>query len=218
MTTIPWPPLRRSLVAILRGVTPDTIEDIADALVEAGFEAIEVPLNSPAPFASIGRLAARHGARALVGGGTILTPEAVDQVADAGGRLMVSPNFRREVVERAAARGMVTMPGVFTASEAFAALDAGASGLKFFPAGALGPGGIAALRAVLPRRTVIGAVGGVGPETMQSYVAAGVIAFGLGTGLYRPGDGAGVVRDRAIAAVTAYDSAFDGEGANAHHR
>lgn len=208
MTTVPWPPLRRSLVAILRGVTPDSVEAIADVLIEAGFEAIEVPLNSPEPLVSIGRLATRHGDRALIGGGTILTPRAVDDVADAGGRLMVSPNFRRDVVERAAERGMVTMPGVFTASEAFAALDAGASGLKFFPAGALGTGGIAALRAVLPKDTVIGAVGGVGPETMPAYVAAGVTAFGLGTGLYRPGDDAETVRGRARAAVAAYDQAM----------
>lgn len=208
MTAVPWPPLRRALVAILRGVTPDMIEDIADVLVETGFEAIEIPLNSPDPFTSIARLATRHGTRALVGGGTILTPEAVDQVAAAGGRLMVSPNFRADVVTRAADRGMVTMPGVFTATEAFAALDAGASGLKIFPAGSLGPGGIAALRAVLPPNTVIGAVGGVGPETMRSYIAAGVTAFGLGTGLYRPGDGPDTVRARARAAVAAYDSAI----------
>jgi 2-dehydro-3-deoxyphosphogalactonate aldolase len=210
-TTVLWPALRRSLVAILRGVTPDAVEDIADALVEAGFEAIEVPLNSPDPFASIARLATRHGERALIGGGTILTPEAVDRVADAGGRLMVSPNFRRDVVERACARGMVTMPGVFTATEAFAALDAGASGLKFFPAGALGPEGIAALRAVLPKEAVIGAVGGVAPETMQAYVAAGVTAFGLGTGIYRPGDRPDTVRTRALAAAAAYDRAMKGE-------
>lgn len=211
MTTVPWPPLRRSLVAILRGVTPDAVEAIADVLVEAGFEAIEVPLNSPDSLVSIARLATRHGEHALIGGGTILTPEAVDGVADAGGRLMVSPNFRRDVVERAAVRGMVTMPGVFTATEAFAALDAGASGLKFFPAGALGPEGIAGLRAVLPKDAVIGAVGGVGPETMQAFVAAGVTAFGLGTGIYRPGDGPDAVRARALAAVAAYDNAVAGE-------
>lgn len=205
---IPWPRLGRNLVAILRGVRPDEVEPIADALEEAGFEAIEVPLNSPDPFASIARLAARMGDRLLVGAGTVLTAGDAGRVADAGGRLMVSPNADPAVIRAAAARGMVTMPGVFTPTEAFAALFAGASALKVFPAGALGAGGIRAMKAVLPAATVVGAVGGVADGDFAAYRDAGVTAFGLGSSLYRPGDGAGVVARRARSAVSAFDEAF----------
>lgn len=200
--------MRRDLVAILRGVRPDEIDAIGDALVEEGFEAIEVPLNSPDPLRSIERLAAHHGGACLVGAGTVLTATDCRRVHAAGGRLMVSPNVEPEVLAAAAGCGMVSMPGVFTATEAFRALAAGASGLKFFPAGALGPSGIAAIRAVLPAQTTIAAVGGVSEKSFAGYAAVGVRAFGLGTSLYRPGDGAVQVRERARLAVAAYDEAF----------
>lgn len=206
---IPWPALRRNLVAILRGLQPHEAEAIGDALVEAGFEAIEVPLNSPDPFESIGRLAMRLPSSVLVGAGTVLSPDAVRRVADVGGRLMVSPNVDPAVIGAAAARGMVTMPGVFTPTEAFAALGAGASALKFFPASALGAGGIAAVRAVLPKDTVIGAVGGVSDADFAAYAKAGVTAFGLGSSLYKPGFTAAEVAARAAAAVKAWDDVFE---------
>jgi len=207
-TSAPWPRFRRDLVAILRGVQPHEIDAIADALVEEGFEAIEVPLNSPDPFRSIERLAARFGARCLVGAGTVLTADDCRRVAEAGGRLMVSPNVEAAVLAAAAEAEMVSMPGVFTPTEAFQALAAGASGLKFFPAGALGASGIAAIKAVLPRDTVIAVVGGVSDASFADYARIGVRAFGLGSSLYRPGDDAAAVRRSAKAAVAAYDAAF----------
>lgn len=203
-----WPAMKRGLVAILRGLTPEHAVAVADVLIEEGFEALEVPLNSPDPFRSIELIAARHGAYALVGGGTILGKAHVDQVADAGGRLMVSPNMRPAVIQHAVARGMVTMPGVLSPTEAFDALDAGASGLKFFPASLLGPQGISALMAVLPKGTVVGAVGGVGTQNMADYVKAGVRTFGMGTSVYRPGDSAATVARNARVLVAAYDSAI----------
>jgi 2-dehydro-3-deoxyphosphogalactonate aldolase len=206
---IPWPKLRRNLVAILRGIRPDEVDAIGDALAEAGFEAIEVPMNSPEPLVSIERLAKRLPAGILVGAGTVLTPDAAGAVADAGGRLMVSPNADPSVIRAAAGRGMVTMPGVFTPSEAFTALGAGASALKFFPASAIGPSGIAAIRAVLPRDTVVGAVGGVADADFAAFVPAGVTAFGLGSSLYKPGFTAAEVAGRARSAVRAWDSVFE---------
>jgi 2-dehydro-3-deoxyphosphogalactonate aldolase len=205
---VPWPALTRNLVAILRGVTPDTVVAIGEQLVEAGFEAIEVPLNSPEPLVSIERLASRLPSSILVGAGTVLTPAAAEAVADAGGRLMVSPNIDAAVVRAATQRGMVTMPGVFTPTEAFAALAAGASGLKVFPASALGAGGIAALKAVLPPGIVVGAVGGVADGDFEAYARAGVTAFGLGSSLFKPGLSADEVGTRARAAVAAWDRVF----------
>lgn len=205
---INWPELGRGLVAILRGITPAEAEAVSDVLIEAGFEALEVPLNSPDPLRSIEHMVRRHGADALIGGGTILSVADVDRVAEAGGRLMVSPNMRPAVIAHAAGRGMVTMPGILTPTEAFDALDAGASGLKVFPASVPGPDGIAAMQAVLPTGTVLGAVGGVGPDNMVAYRQAGVTAFGLGTSLYRPGDSLATTRDKARAAIAAYDRAM----------
>ncbi len=204
---VKWPEMKRGLVAILRGITPDEVEGVAEVLIETGFEALEIPLNSPDPFASIERVAKRFGGRALIGGGTMLTVGDVDRVRDAGGLLMVSPNMRPQVIGHAVARGMVTMPGVLTPTEAFDALDAGAAGLKFFPASLMGPGGLSALMAVLPKGTVVGAVGGVGPDNMAEYMRAGVTTFGLGTSVYRPGETAAIVRGKAQALITAFDSA-----------
>jgi 2-dehydro-3-deoxyphosphogalactonate aldolase len=206
--TVPWPKLGRNLVAILRGVKPDEVEAIGEALAEAGFEAIEVPLNSPDPLASVERLARKMPANVLVGAGTVLTPEDVAGVADAGGRLIVSPNVDPAVLAGAARRAMVTMPGVFTPTEAFLALKCGASALKFFPAAALGATGIGAIRAVLPRGTVIGAVGGVSEADFAAYAGAGVTAFGLGSSLYKVGASAADVAEKARAAVAAYDAVF----------
>jgi 2-dehydro-3-deoxyphosphogalactonate aldolase len=202
-----WPKLKRSLVAILRGVKPDEVEPIVGALIEAGFELIEVPLNSPDPFASIERLCKRFGNDALIGAGTVLTAADCARVAAAGGRLMVSPNVDPDVLAMACSRGMVTMPGVFTPTEAFLALRCGASALKFFPASVLGPSGIAAQMAVLPKGTIVGAVGGVSDRNLADYAKAGVRAFGLGSSLYRPGMTADEVRATALASIRAYDAA-----------
>ncbi len=205
-----WPALRRNLVAILRGVEPGEAVAVGEALVAAGFDAIEVPMNSPEPLESIARLVGALPPAVLVGAGTVLTAAAVGEVHAAGGRLVVSPNTDAAVIGRAAALGMVSLPGVFTPSEAFAALAAGASGLKFFPASVLGAGGVAAMRAVLPRGTVLGVVGGVADAHFAEYAAVGVSVFGLGSSLYRPGMAAAEVGARAEAAVAAYDAVFGG--------
>jgi 2-dehydro-3-deoxyphosphogalactonate aldolase len=204
----PWPTLTRNLIAILRGIRPQEALPIARTLVEAGFDAIEVPLNSPDPLDTIARLVQALPPHILLGGGTVLAPDRVCAIHDAGGRLIVAPNFDPAVVQQAARLGLVSMPGVFTPTEAFAALAAGASGLKFFPAGVLGPSGIGAMRAVLPRGTVLGAVGGISDASFAPYAAVGVTAFGLGTSLYQPGFDAAEVRRRADAAVAAYDRVF----------
>jgi 2-dehydro-3-deoxyphosphogalactonate aldolase len=208
--SVRWPAVKRPLVAILRGVRPDEAETITETLIERGFEMIEVPLNSPDPFTSIERLCKRFGQHALIGAGTVLTAADCARVADVGGRLMVSPNVDTGVLAMAAARGMVTMPGVFSPTEAFLALRSGASALKFFPASILGAAGIAAIRAVLPKETIVGAVGGVSDRNFAEYVAAGVQAFGLGSSLYKPGMTAQDVGATAKASVEAYDRAVAG--------
>jgi 2-dehydro-3-deoxyphosphogalactonate aldolase len=210
--SVPWPKVKRSLVAILRGIRPDEAEAVVATLIESGFELIEVPLNSPDPFVSIERLAKRFGKDSWIGAGTVLTASDCARVADVGGRLMVSPNVDADVLTMAQALKMVTMPGVFSPTEAFLALRAGASALKFFPASVLGPSGIAAQLAVLPKETVVGAVGGVSDKNLAAYVAAGVRAFGLGSSLYRPGMTAAAVRDTAQASVRAYDQALEEAG------
>lgn len=174
------------LIAILRGLEPNNARPVSDTLVEASFRIIEVPLNSPDPLISISRIAERHGAQAIVGAGTVLTAEDVDAVADAGGRIIVSPNMNADVGRAAVARGLYWCPGVMTPSEAFAALDLGAAVLKFFPAEMVPPAAIAAMRAVLPKQAVIAAVGGITPDTMAPYRAAGVTGFGLGSALFKP--------------------------------
>jgi 2-dehydro-3-deoxyphosphogalactonate aldolase len=201
--TAPWPDLKHDLVAILRGVKPDEILPIAFALAEEGFEAIEVPLNSPDPLRSIETLA-KSIPHVIAGAGTVLTADNVRGLADAGGRLLVSPNIDAAVMEEAARHKLVTMPGVFTATEALLAIRLGASALKFFPASALGAGGINGIRAILPRDCIIGAVGGVADADFAAYRQVGVRAFGLGSSLYKPGFGENEVRKRARAAVTAY--------------
>lgn len=196
---------RRHLIAILRGIAPPEIGDVCAALVEAGITMIEVPLNSPDPLVSIRRAAATFEGEAEIGAGTVLTPADVDAVAGAGGVFIVSPDANADVIAHTKARGMKSYPGVFTPSEAFAAIRAGATGLKFFPAEVLGPKGIRAMKAVLPPDVPLYAVGGANPENFADYFAAGCAGFGLGTYLYRPGMSADEVAARAQAAVAAYD-------------
>jgi 2-dehydro-3-deoxyphosphogalactonate aldolase len=203
-----WPDVKRPLVAILRGVSPNEVEGIVETLIVTGFEMIEVPLNSPDPLVSIERVCKRFGSDALIGAGTVLTAADCARVADVGGRLMVSPNVDVDVLATAASRAMVTMPGVFSPTEAFLALRSGASALKFFPASILGASGIAAIRAVLPKDAIVGAVGGVSDKNFSEYLAAGVQAFGLGSSLYRPGMTATDVSATAKLAVRAYDEAI----------
>lgn len=189
------------LVAILRGVRPDEVEGVGEALVEAGFTLIEVPLNSPDPFDSIARLVRRFGDGAMIGAGTVLTTEQVARVRDAGGTMIVSPNTDVEVIAATAAAGMASLPGYFTPSEAFAALKAGATALKLFPAEAASPAVLKAQRAVLPRDVPVLAVGGVAPDTMAPWRAAGADGFGLGSALYRVGATAADVSAAARAFV-----------------
>lgn len=198
----PW--LARSpFVAILRGVRPDAVVPIAQAVAEAGWCVIEVPLNSPAPFASIARLSEALAADVLVGAGTVRTPEEVDGVAEAGGRLIVMPHADTAVIAHAVRRGLMVLPGVYTATEAFAAIDAGADALKLFPAEIGGLALLKALRAVLPKELPVLPVGGVAPDTVAAWRAAGAAGFGVGSALYRPGDDAATVGERARAFVAA---------------
>jgi 2-dehydro-3-deoxyphosphogalactonate aldolase len=175
------------LVAIIRGVTPDEVEAVGEILYSAGIRIIEVPLNSPEPLDSIGRLAKRLGDRALIGAGTVLQPEQVAQVRDVGGQLIVSPNTYVPVIEATVAAGMVSSPGYFTPSEGFEALRAGAHVLKLFPAEAATPAVVKGQRAVLPRDVPLIVVGGINPANMKPYLDAGADGFGLGSGLYAPG-------------------------------
>ncbi|SCB32890.1 2-dehydro-3-deoxy-6-phosphogalactonate aldolase [Rhizobium hainanense] len=207
-TRIPFPPMKRPLIAILRGIKPEETADIVGALIETGFTAIEIPLNSPEPFRSIEIAAKMAPADCLIGAGTVLTVEDVDRLDGAGGNLLVTPNVEPAVISRALDKGMVTMPGVFTATEALSAARAGATGLKFFPAGVLGASGITAIRAVLPPELVIAAVGGVSDKNFADYTKAGILAFGLGTSLYKPGMTAAEVAERAKATIYAYDAAI----------
>jgi 2-dehydro-3-deoxyphosphogalactonate aldolase len=212
MQPVPWPKVKRPLVAILRGIHPDEAEIIVEALIDSGFELIEVPLNSPDAFVSIERLCRRFGKDCLIGAGTVLSAPDCVRVADAGGRLMVSPNVDADVLAAAQARQMVAMPGVLSPTEAFLALRCGASALKFFPASILGPSGIAAQLAVLPKDTVVGAVGGVSEKNLAAYVTVGIRCFGLGSSLYRPGMTGGEVRNAAQASIHAYDRALTEAG------
>lgn len=195
------------LIAILRGLRPDEAEDVGEALVEAGFTLIEVPLNSPEPLDSIARLAKRLVDRAVVGAGTVLTTGAVAQVEAAGGTMIISPNADTRVISAAAKRGLVSLPGVSTPTEAFAAIGAGATALKLFPAEGSSPHILKAMRAVLPPALRMLPVGGVAPETMTPWIAAGAAGFGLGSALFKPGMTAAEVGDNARAFVRAWEAA-----------
>jgi 2-dehydro-3-deoxyphosphogalactonate aldolase len=207
---IPFPAMKYPLIAILRGLKPEETEGVVGALIETGFRAIEIPLNSPDPFRSIEIAAKMAPADCLIGAGTVLSTEDVDALDAAGGKLMVSPNADADVISAARVKGMVTMPGVLTPTEALVAAKAGATGLKFFPASIIGPSGINAIRTILPKDLVIAAVGGVSDKNFADYTNAGILAFGLGTSLYKPGMTAAEVRERAIVTLSAYDAAIGG--------
>lgn len=191
------------LVAIIRGVTPEEVEAVGEAIYEGGIRIIEVPLNSPEPLKSIEKLAKRMGDRALVGAGTVLSVDKVADVKSAGGQLIVSPNTNTDVISASAQAGLVSCPGYFTPSEAFAAIDAGAHALKLFPAEAATPAYVKAQRAVLPKDLPLLIVGSVKPGLMDSWLDAGANGFGLGSGVFKPGDDAARVLDNARSYVAA---------------
>ncbi len=207
MTRIPFPPMKRPLIAILRGIKPEETQAIVGALIEAGMTAIEIPLNSPDAFRSIEMAAKMAPADCLIGAGTVLDVENVDRLDAVGGKLLVTPNVEPAVISRGRDLGMVTMPGCFTATEALSAARAGATGLKFFPAGVLGASGITGIRAILPPELTIAAVGGVSDQNFADYTKLGILAFGLGTSLYKPGMTAADVAERARVTISAYDAA-----------
>jgi 2-dehydro-3-deoxyphosphogalactonate aldolase len=200
--------MNRPLIAILRGIKPSEAVEIAAVLLDAGIDRIEVPTNSPDPFDSIGKICDAFGDSALIGAGTILTTDQVDQVAAVGGKLIVSPNCDPAVIKHTKANGMQSWPGVFTPTEAFKALQAGADGLKLFPGSMAGPSGLQAMRAILPVGTQVFAVGGAGPENFDKWIAASADGFGLGSAIYKPGMTARDVGVAAKAIVTAYDAAI----------
>jgi 2-dehydro-3-deoxyphosphogalactonate aldolase len=192
------------LVAILRGVAPAEAPEIGAALVAAGFRIVEVPLNSPYPFRSIASLVERLGDAALIGAGTVMSPDAARRSADAGGRLVVMPHSNLDVIRAAKVAGVWCLPGVATPTEGFAALDCGADGLKLFPAEALPPVAVKAWRAVFPVEISLLPVGGITPDGMAEYAAAGASGFGIGSALYRPGIGVEELTTRAAAFVAAW--------------
>ncbi len=199
--------MSRPLIAILRGIEPREAATTAAALIEAGIDRIEVPLNSPQPLESIEAMVAAHADDALIGAGTVLTSDEVKNVYKVGGKLIVSPNTDKRVIEAATNLGMHSFPGVFTPTECFQALGAGADGLKLFPGFLVGTQGLKAIRAVLPKNTQVIVVGGVGPENFADWIAASADGVGLGTWLYKPGMSVADVAARAREAMAAWDEA-----------
>lgn len=200
--------MHRELIAILRGVTPREVLSITEELINSGITKIEVPLNSPEPYSSIALMAQRFGDDALIGAGTVLSHEQVSRVKNAGGELIVSPDCNAEVITQAKSLGMISSPGVMTPTECFQALRCGADYLKFFPGSVLGIDGLKAIRAVLPPKTRVLAVGGSSPDNFKDWAKAGAQGLGIGSALYKPGDTASVVKARAVQMVRVFDEAF----------
>ena len=198
--------MSRPIIAILRGIKPAEAVGIAGVILAAGIDKIEVPLNSPSPFDSINAIVKAYGDQALIGAGTVLTTAQVKQVRSAGGQLVVSPNCDPAVIAATIAEGMQSWPGVFTPSEALAALQAGATGLKLFPGDMAGPKGLQAMRAILPLGTQVYAVGGAAPDNFSKWIEAGADGFGIGSAIYKPGDTAETVAAKAQAIVAAFDA------------
>ncbi|MBP1806537.1 2-dehydro-3-deoxy-6-phosphogalactonate aldolase [Rubellimicrobium aerolatum] len=199
--------MTRPIIAILRGIAPPEAVPVAEALVESGITTIEVPLNSPDPFVSIGSMVRALGDRARIGAGTVLTTEDVSYVKEVGGQIVVSPNCDPDVIRATVAAGMESWPGVMTPTECFAALKAGATGLKIFPGSLLGPEGLKAIRAVLPKGTLVYGVGGASADNFAAWIRASADGFGIGTALYAPGLSVEEVRQRAQNIVAAFDAA-----------
>jgi len=198
--------MSREIIAILRGITPDEAVPVADALVNAGITRIEVPLNSPQPFDSISKMLLAHGGHAMIGAGTVLDVRDVEKLHRMGAHMVVSPDANATIIVATKQAGMLSFPGVMTPTECFAALHAGADGLKLFPASLLGVEGLKAIGAVLPKGTKTYAVGGVGPDNFAEWFAAGVTGFGIGSALYKPGMSAAEVAARAADMTAAYDA------------
>ncbi|MEP2980591.1 MAG: 2-dehydro-3-deoxy-6-phosphogalactonate aldolase [Lentilitoribacter sp.] len=199
--------MSRNLIAILRGVKPEEVLEICRVLVEIGFTKIEVPLNSPNAYESISILTENLSDDIMIGAGTVLSAEQVDEVKAAGGRLIVSPDCNPSVIDRTVEHGMESWPGVATATEAFTALRHGATGLKLFPGIALKPEGLGALKAVLPKEVQVYPVGGAGPSNFADWFKAGANGFGIGSALYKPGLSAQEVKSRGQDIINAYDAA-----------
>jgi 2-dehydro-3-deoxyphosphogalactonate aldolase len=195
----------RHIIAILRGITPPETIDVCKTLIDAGITMIEVPLNSPDALSSISLASNTFGEVAMIGAGTVLSKKQVLAVADAGGTFIVSPDTNKSVIEETVRIGLASYPGVFTPTDAFRAIKAGATGLKFFPAEVLGPKGIKAIKAVLPPELPLYAVGGANPSNFAEFFAAGCVGFGLGTYLYKPGMALTQIAEHAALAVAAYD-------------
>ncbi len=204
--------MSRNIIPILRGLTPDEALPITDVLVDAGIDKIEVPLNSPDPLTSIAAMAKAYEGMAEIGAGTVLETEQVHQVKAAGGSLIVSPDCNPDVIRITKAEGMSSFPGVVTPTECFSALRSGADGLKFFPASLIGPDGLKAMLAVLPKGTKTYAVGGAGPNNFGDWLRVGATGFGIGTALYQPGFTVEEVKIRADTIVSAYDAAVAANG------
>lgn len=197
--------MSRNIVAILRGITPADAVSVAGALIEAGINKIEVPLNSPDPLVSISAIVKEFSDKALIGAGTVLSVKDVADVQRIGGKLIVSPNVNADVIRATKAAGLLSYPGVMTPSECFTALDAGADGLKFFPGFLLGPKGLQAVKAVLPAQIEVLAVGGAGPDNFAEWFAAGASGFGIGSAIYKPNDSVEDVAQKAKGIVESYD-------------
>tara|TARA_B100000767_G_C19680237_1_gene499250 strand:+ start:549 stop:1178 length:630 start_codon:yes stop_codon:yes gene_type:complete len=199
---------RRPLIAILRGITPLEAESVSDVLIESGINIIEVPLNSPNPFETIERMANFHGENGIFGAGTVLKEQEVSSVADAGGKIIISPNTNSLIINKSKELNLLSFPGVFTASECFEALEAGADGLKFFPASLLKPNNFKALSAVLPDNIVSIAVGGIDEIQFPNWLEVKVTGFGLGSNLYKPGMLLDEIKAKAERIVKVYDSSI----------